>query len=191
MPSASVVPNRLRPVRRFLLIFLHKATQSYQFFLRMLPHAFLFLLSFPRLDLLLFWPTLKMPFGREGTALYPYISCIARAFAVPICCGIPINNVWQKAAWDNPRPAHLTFRQRETRRKQTTPLDTRTQSNLVQGGWNKAFHFKVFWGNWFQLSTPTSGLAHRAWKEINGNGFKQANHNWAHSLEPVWSLEVL
>lgn len=121
----------------------------------------------------LFWPVLRRHLAARGTALYPYINRTARDFAVPVCGGIPINNVWQKAARDTPRPARLTFRQRETRQKQTTPLDTRAQSNLVQRGWNKAFHFRVFRGNWFQLSTPTSGLAHGAWKEINGKGFNR------------------
>lgn len=112
----------------------------------------------------------EMPLGREGTALYPYIMYKAQDFAVPICCGIPINNVWQKAA---PRPAHLTFQRRESRQKQTTPLDTRAQSNLVQRGWNEAFHFQSSGELIPAQLTPTSGLAHEAWKEINGKGFNR------------------
>lgn len=112
----------------------------------------------------------EMLLGREGTALYPYIMYKAQDFAVPICCGIPINNVWQKAA---PRPAHLTFQRRESRQKQTTPLDTRAQSNSVQRGWNEAFHSQSLGELIPAQLTPTLGLAHAAWKEINGKGFNR------------------
>lgn len=95
---------------------------------------------------------------REPTALYPFINRIAQALAAHFCCRIPINKLWQRSSQDSLRPATLTFLQREFNRK-TSPLDTRTQSNLVQGGWNKAFHFRVLWRKWFQLNTPTSGLA--------------------------------
>lgn len=55
----------------------------------------------------------------------------AWASALPICCSGAINNVLQKAR-DNPRPAPLTLWRRGTRQKQTTLLDTRARSNLVQ-----------------------------------------------------------
>ena len=35
----------------------------------------------------------EKPLGREGTALYSYINCKAQVFTVPICGGIPINNL--------------------------------------------------------------------------------------------------
>lgn len=157
----------------FLFLVVYLRSDKLQLFVYFLINFFsLHLQSSGLVDLLLLWPISKTPFGREGTALYPYINCITQAFASPICCGIPINNVWQKAARDTPGPLIWPFG-REPRQKQTTPLDTRTQSNLVQSGWNKAFHFRVFRGSWFQLNTPTSGLVHGAWKEINGKGFNR------------------
>ena len=146
--SASVVPDCLLPILYFCFSYVpHDHTKFSSFLLYKYLNIHFFLLnsssySFTRLAPV--WIQPDLPFCWEGTALYPYINHTAPAFAVPICCVIPINNVWQRAAWDNPWPAPLTSWKRETRQKQTTPLDTRTQSNLVQRGRNKAFHFSVF-----------------------------------------------
>ncbi len=60
-------------------------------------------------------------------------------------------------------------------------LDKNKQLPLTQGHnliWCREAETRLsisesFGGNWFQLSTPTSGRAHRAWKEINGKGFNR------------------
>lgn len=169
-PVSTCFPKKKVPSSIFLMT-LFKMLQTL--------HSFIFLLSHVG-------GAVFQPRGEMLLAAREHL-CILKSSVEPrtFCWGMPINNGWQTAA---PRSAHLTSQQRETRQKQTTPHDTRAQSNLVQRDQNKAFHFRGGGGVWFQFSSHPHQHRHAPWKEIDGNGF---NHNWAQGLSPLWSLDVV
>lgn len=167
--SASVMPESIRNIEFsfhfFFVWWLHKLQQFFFLFLfkliYILSDTFLSLqLLSSKLAPVLTYP--RMPFGRERTALYPFIYLISWASAVPICCGTPINNVWQRCARDNPWPANfdLSAKRNSTQKNKQVPL---TQGrNLI---WCRKVETRLSFSDSFGGTHSSSEHFHEPWQK--------------------------